>query len=47
MRNAPTWIGFVVRPTRLTFWQSNPSTASRRDEYTLVDGSWALTHLAG
>lgn len=43
----PTWIGFVVRPTRLTFWQSNPDTASRRDEYTLVDGEWVLSHLPG
>ena len=43
----PTWIGFVVRPTRLTFWQSNPDTASRREEYTLVDGSWVLGHLPG
>jgi len=43
----PTWIGFVVRPTRLTFWQSNPDTASRREEYTLVDGRWVLGHLPG
>ena len=43
----PTWIGFIVRPSRLTFWQSNPDTASRRDEYTLVDGEWALSHLPG
>ena len=42
-----TWIGFVVAPTRLTFWQSNPDAASRRDEYTLVDGAWTLAHLAG
>lgn len=42
-----TWIGFVVKPTRLTFWQSNPDAASRRDEYTLVDGAWTLAHLAG
>ena len=42
-----TWIGFVVRPTRLTFWQSNPDTASRREEYTLVDGAWVLGHLPG
>jgi pyridoxamine 5'-phosphate oxidase len=42
-----TWIGFVVRPARLTFWQSNPDTASRRDEYALVDGSWVLSHLPG
>ncbi len=43
----PTWIGFVVRPTRLTFWQSNPDAASRRDEYTLVDDAWTLAHLPG
>ena len=42
-----TWIGFVVRPTRLTFWQSNPDAASRRDEYRLVDGAWALALLPG
>lgn len=42
-----TWIGFVVRPTRLTFWQSNPDAASRRDEYALVDGGWVLSHLPG
>lgn len=42
-----TWIGYVVRPTRLTFWQSNPDTASRRDEYALVGGSWVLSHLPG
>ena len=43
----PTWIGFLVRPTRLTFWTSNAEAASRRDEYTLVDGEWVLAHLAG
>lgn len=42
-----TWTGFVVAPTRLTFWQSNPDAASRRDEYSLVDGAWTLAHLAG
>ncbi len=42
-----TWIGFVVAPTRLTFWQSNPDAASRRDEYTLVDGAWVLSYLPG
>ena len=43
----PTWTGFLVRPTRMTFWGSNPDTASRREEYTLVDGSWVQRHLAG
>lgn len=42
-----TWTGFVVRPTRLTFWTSNPDTASRRQEYTLTGGTWALDHLPG
>lgn len=42
-----TWTGFVVKPTRLTFWQSNPDTASRREEYTLVDGQWQLSYLPG
>ncbi len=48
LRHPPeTWLGFLVRPTRLTFWQSNPDAPSRRDEYTLVGGSWELTHLPG
>ena len=42
-----TWVGFIVRPTRLTFWESNAETASRRTEYTLVDGAWARSHLPG
>ena len=42
-----TWIGFIVRPTRLTFWESDPDAASRRTEYTLVDGAWALSYLPG
>lgn len=43
----PTWIGFVVRPQRITFWSSNPDTASRRAEYRLEDGSWTVSYLAG
>ena len=31
----------------LTFWESNAETASRRTEYTLVDGAWARSHLPG
>jgi len=42
-----TWIGFIVRPTRLTFWESNAEAASRRTEYTLVDGAWAESFLPG
>ena len=42
-----TWIGYLIRPTRMTFWGSNPDTASRRAEYTLVDGVWRIGYLAG
>jgi pyridoxamine 5'-phosphate oxidase len=42
-----TWIGFLVRPHRLTFWQSVPDAASRRTEFTLVDGDWERAYLAG
>lgn len=42
-----TWIGFRIRPHRLTFWGSDPAAASRRAEYTLVDGEWVLGFLPG
>lgn len=41
------WIGFLVRPTQLTFWTSNPDAASRREEYRLVDDGWTHEFLAG
>lgn len=44
---APTWTGYLVRPTRLTFWIGNPDTASRRTEYARVDDGWTVTLLAG
>ena len=48
MAAAPdTWAGFVIRPERLTFWQSDPATASHREEYTAANGRWVLTHRAG
>lgn len=44
----PTWTGFLVRPTRLTFWESHPAAPSRRTEYRLApDGSWSRRWLAG
>lgn len=46
--HAPTtWIGFLVRPVRLTFWAGDPGTASRREELSLVDGTWVTSYLAG
>ncbi|CAN5277673.1 N/A [soil metagenome] len=41
------WIGFLVRPTRLTFWQSDTEAASRRTEYWATSGGWTVTHLPG
>ena len=41
------WTGYLVRPVRLTFWESSPTTASRRLEYTLVDDVWRLDYLPG
>lgn len=41
------WIGFLVRPSRLTFWQSDAETASRRTEYWATSGGWTVTHLPG
>ena len=44
-----TWVGFVVRPTRMTFWFGSELTASRRVEYRRdgVDGAWEASILAG
>jgi pyridoxamine 5'-phosphate oxidase len=44
---APGWTGFVVRPTRLTFWTSAPDTASRRREWSWGPGGWAHEYRAG
>ena len=43
----PGWTGYLVRPTRLTFWVAGLDTASRRTEFTLVDGSWERALLPG
>lgn len=42
-----TWTGYLVRPQRLTFWESVPDAASRRTEFTLVDGDWTREYLPG
>jgi len=47
LEQSPTWIGFLIRPTRLTFWSSNPDAPSRREEYTLRDDDWSVSYLAG
>lgn len=43
----PTWTGYLVRPSRLTFWFGSPDTASRRTEYTRTPEGWAVSLLAG
>jgi pyridoxamine 5'-phosphate oxidase len=42
-----TWVGFLVRPTRMTFWTSSPVTASRRVEYRESSGGWTVAYLPG
>jgi pyridoxamine 5'-phosphate oxidase len=44
---SPTWIGFLVRPDRLTFWESDPEGPSHRVEYTAQGDGWAERHLPG
>ncbi len=49
----PTWTGFRVRPSRITFWVGSALTASRRTEYAreddgpLADSAWTRRQLAG
>ena len=43
----PTWTGYRVRPARLTFWQGDQDTASRRLEYSRAGDGWEVTVLAG
>jgi len=43
----PTWAGYRVRPTRLSFWQGSPDTASLRTEFTATPGGWQVSHLPG
>lgn len=43
----PTWTGYLVRPQRLTFWESNPVAASRRTEFTATALGWEKSYLAG
>jgi pyridoxamine 5'-phosphate oxidase len=43
----PTWLGFLLRPTRVTFWRGTPTTASRREEHTLTETGWQTSVLPG
>ncbi|MEI4272216.1 pyridoxamine 5'-phosphate oxidase family protein [Klenkia sp. LSe6-5] len=44
---APGWVGYRVRPVELTFWAGGVDTASRRLQYSLVEGTWRTRWLAG
>lgn len=44
---APSWIGFVVEPVRMTFWFGSAETASRRLEYRRTGGGWEAHVRAG
>ena len=43
----PGWVGFVLRPTRLTFWRGDPEGPSNRVEYRRSGGGWDVRRLAG
>ena len=46
----PTWTGYLVRPSRLTFWVGSAATASRRIEYsrsTDAPSGWVVSQLGG
>jgi len=46
-RLPPWWGGYLLRPTRLEFWQNRPNRLHDRFCYTLgSDGAWTLERLA-
>ncbi|WP_210508483.1 pyridoxamine 5'-phosphate oxidase family protein [Naasia sp. SYSU D00057] len=42
-----TWVGYRVRPSRLTFWEADPEGPSHRVEFGLSDEGWARFDLPG
>lgn len=42
-----TWVGFLIRPDRVTFWETDPHAPSHRLEFTLEGASWSRAHLPG
>ena len=47
MQHPPHWGGYVVKPTRMEFWQGRPSRLHDRILYTLQgNGNWKIERLA-
>ncbi len=47
LHRPPHWGGYVVRPTRMEFWQGRPSRLHDRILYTLKgNGKWTIERLA-
>ena len=42
-----TWVGFMVRPDRLSFWLADPDAPSHRVEFVPSADSWTRTDLPG
>lgn len=42
-----TWVGFLLRPTRLTFWQADPAAPSHRVEFQQAGDAWTRSDLPG
>jgi pyridoxamine 5'-phosphate oxidase len=42
----PHWGGYMVKPSRIEFWQGRPSRLHDRLNYRLLDGTWVIERLA-
>ncbi|CRK58743.1 Pyridoxamine 5'-phosphate oxidase [Alloactinosynnema sp. L-07] len=39
------WLGYLLSPTTVEFWQADPERLHRRVQYSLVDGNWVSQRL--